>query len=218
MIRINERAPDFMAQSTHGPLQLSSYKGRWVVLFSHPADFTPVCTSEFIGFAKRAADFAAINCSLVGLSVDSVYSHIAWVRDIERKFQVQIPFPVIEDVTMQISAMYGMIQPAESHTSTVRAVFIIDDQGILRAMIYYPMASGRSVAEILRLVRSIQISDAQDVGTPEGWQPGDPVILAAPKTQHDAQERLENAAERGIDCTDWYFCRKNPPARQKKTA
>ena len=218
MIRLNERAPDFTARSTHGPIQLSSYKGRWVVLFSHPADFTPVCTSEFVGFAQHAAEFGAINCSLVGLSVDSVYSHIAWVRDIEQKFQVQIPFPVIEDVTMQISAMYGMIQPAESQTSTVRAAFIIDDQGILRAMLYYPSSSGRSVPEILRLVRSIQLSDKQDVSTPEGWQPGDPVIIGAPQTTRDAAERLAGASSKGLECIDWYYCRKKGPSAGKKAA
>jgi peroxiredoxin (alkyl hydroperoxide reductase subunit C) len=215
MIRLNEQAPDFSAKSTHGPLQLSSYQGRWVVLFSHPADFTPVCTSEFIAFALHAQEFEALNCSLIGLSIDSIYSHIAWVRSIEERFGIEIPFPILEDLSMQISSMYGMIQPAESHTSTVRAVFIIDDKRILRAMLYYPLTAGRSVQEVLRLVQALQTSDQHDVGTPEGWQPGDPVIVGAPKTVEGARDRVERAGTEGLQCHDWYYCKKPLPEAKK---
>jgi peroxiredoxin (alkyl hydroperoxide reductase subunit C) len=215
MIRLNEQAPDFSAKSTHGPIQLSNYQGRWVVLFSHPADFTPVCTSEFVAFALHAQEFEDLNCSLIGLSVDSIYSHIAWTRSIEEHFGVKIPFPIIEDISMQVSAMYGMVQPAESHTAAVRTVFVIDDRRILRAMLFYPLTAGRSVGEILRLVEALQTSDKYDVGTPEGWHPGDPVIVGAPKTIDGARERLENASVEGLECRDWYFCKKPLPGAKK---
>ncbi|MBU6375272.1 MAG: peroxiredoxin [Bdellovibrionales bacterium] len=221
MIRLNESAPDFTANSTHGPIQLSDYRGKWVVLFSHPADFTPVCTSEFVAFAKRAPEFEQIGCSLMGLSVDSVYAHIAWIRNIEERFAVKINFPIIEDLSMQIASLYGMIQPAASHTSTVRSLFVIDDQGHLRAILTYPMTTGRSVSEVLRLVRALQSADKNEAATPEGWQPGDPMILSAPSTVADAETRAQKAQAAGWDCVDWYFCRKSLPtdkAKQKKAA
>ncbi len=215
MIRLNEPAPDFSARSTQGRLQLSDFKGRWVVLFSHPADFTPVCTSEFLGFARHFQEFDAIQCSLLGLSVDSVYSHIAWVRNIEERFAVQIPFPIIEDLNHQVSALYGMIQPAASEQTAVRALFVIDPEGILRAMLYYPLQSGRSVTEVLRLVRAIQAADTEDAGTPEGWQPNDPVIEEAPSTLDQVSARMEQAADHGLDCADWYFCKRSSQKPKK---
>jgi peroxiredoxin (alkyl hydroperoxide reductase subunit C) len=186
MPRLNEPAPDFHAKTTHGPRSLADYKGRWLILFSHPADFTPVCTTEFMGFATRYERFQELNCDLLGLSVDSTFSHIAWVRSIKQNFGVDIPFPIIDDLSMQVASAYGMIQPGCSDTSAVRATFVIDPQGILRAMVYYPMANGRSIDEFVRLVQSLQCADANGVATPEAWQPGDRVIVPPPQTVEEA--------------------------------
>jgi peroxiredoxin (alkyl hydroperoxide reductase subunit C) len=205
MPRINEPAPDFNAKTTDGMRALSDYKGKWLVLFSHPADFTPVCTTEFMGFAKAADDFKALNCDLLGLSIDSVHSHIAWMRSIEEKFGVEIPFPIIEDLSMNVAKAYGMIHPGASDTSAVRATFVIDPEGIVRAMVYYPMSNGRSVAEFLRLVKALQTADANKVATPENWQPGEKVIVPPPATAQAAKER----ANEGYDYTDWYFSKKD---------
>lgn len=205
--RLNELAPDFTVKTTQGIVKLSDYRGRWLVLFSHPADFTPVCTTEFIAFAQRHDDFKKLGCELLGLSVDSNYSHIAWIRSIKEHFGVEVRFPVIEDVGMQVAAAYGMIQPAASITSAVRALFVIDDKGILRAMIYYPMTSGRSIPEVLRLVEALQTADRYGVATPEGWRPGDKVIVPPPHTAADAEKRMQE----GYECTDWYFCRRELP-------
>jgi peroxiredoxin 2/4 len=155
--------------------KLSDYKGKWLVLFSHPADFTPVCTTEFTAFAKAYPEFQKLNCELLGLSIDSYYSHVAWVRNIKEKFGVEIPFPIIEDLSMKVAKAYGMIHPGAADTSAVRATFIIDDKGILRAMVYYPMTNGRSIPEFVRLVTALQTSDKNKVATPEGWQ--DKVIV-----------------------------------------
>ncbi|MCM5552885.1 peroxiredoxin [Pleomorphomonas sp. NRKKF1] len=190
--------------TTFGPRSLADYKGKWLVLFSHPADFTPVCTTEFMAFAKAADEFKSINTELLGLSIDSIFSHIAWVRNIEEKFGVAIPFPIIEDLKMDVAMAYGMIHPGAGDTSAVRATFIIDPEGILRAMVYYPMTNGRSVAEIMRLVKGLQTSLKNGVATPEGWQPGDKVLVGAPVTVDDVKARL--AA--GLETTDWYFSKK----------
>jgi peroxiredoxin (alkyl hydroperoxide reductase subunit C) len=204
MPRLNEPAPAFDAPTTHGRKTLADYRGRWLVLFSHPADFTPVCTTEFIAFAKRHADFQALNCDLLGLSIDSHYSHIAWERNIKEKFGIEITFPIIADLSMQVAKAYGMIQPGASDTSAVRATFIIDPEGVLRAMVYYPMSNGRSIDEFVRLVKALQTSDAHKVATPEGWQPGDKVIVPPPATAEAAEGRMGE----GYECTDWYFCKK----------
>jgi peroxiredoxin (alkyl hydroperoxide reductase subunit C) len=204
MPRLNEPAPNFEAPTTHGVKKLADYKGKWLVLFSHPADFTPVCTTEFIAFAKRHADFQSINCELLGLSIDSHYSHIAWERNIKEKFGVEIGFPIIADLSMQVAKAYGMIQPGASDTSAVRATFIIDPEGILRAMVYYPMSNGRSIDEFVRLVKAMQTSDQYKVATPEAWQPGDKVIVPPPATAEAAASRMGE----GYECTDWYFCKK----------
>jgi peroxiredoxin (alkyl hydroperoxide reductase subunit C) len=205
MPSLNEPAPDFEAKTTHGVKKLADYKGKWLVLFSHPADFTPVCTTEFMAFAKAYPDFKKLNCELLGLSIDSYYAHVAWVRNIKEKFGVEIPFPIIEDLSMRVAHAYGMIQPGASDTSAVRATFIIDDKGILRAMVYYPMSNGRSIAEFLRLVTAMQTSDKNKVATPEGWRPGDKVIVPPPGTVDDAQKRMGE----GYECIDWYFCTKS---------
>ena len=203
--RLNEPAPDFEANTTHGPRKLSDYHGKWLVLFSHPADFTPVCTTEFVGFAKNFPKFQELNCDLLGLSIDSNYSHLAWVRNIQQNFGVEIPFPVIADLSMKVANSYGMIMPGASDTSTVRAVFVIDPNSKVRAMIYYPLTNGRSVAEILRLLKALQTSDKNAVSTPEGWQPGEKVIVPPPQTAAAADERM-NA---GYECVDWYFSKRD---------
>lgn len=204
MPRINEPAPAFKALTTHGERSLADYKGKWLILFSHPADFTPVCTTEFIGFAKAAERFRAMNCELIGLSIDSVYSHLAWTRNIKEKFGVEIPFPIIEDLKMDVAKAYGMIHPGAGDTSAVRATFVIDPDGVVRAMVYYPMTNGRSVDEFLRLLEALQTSDANKVATPENWRRGEPVIVPPPKTASAAEAR----AGEGYDTVDWYFSKK----------
>jgi peroxiredoxin (alkyl hydroperoxide reductase subunit C) len=178
--RIGGAAPEFEARSTLGQIRLSDYAGSWVLLFSHPADFTPVCTSEFIAFEKKRADFDAAGCKLIGLSVDSLYSHLAWVKDIEARFGVRIGFPIVEDISMAIARAYGMVDSASRSTATVRAVFVIDPQQIIRATIYYPMNVGRSVDELFRVLQAIQIADEGGVVTPEGWRPGDDTLRPPP--------------------------------------
>ena len=206
MPRLNEPAPAFDAPTTHGQKKLEDYRGKWLVLFSHPADFTPVCTTEFMAFAKRHADFQAINTELLGLSIDSHYSHVDWVRNIQEKFGVEIPFPIIADLSMDVARAYGMIHPGAADTSAVRATFIIDPEGVLRAMVYYPMSNGRSIDEFVRLVKAMQTSDANGVATPEAWQPGDKVIVPPPGSVDEANAR---AASGEYECTDWYFCKKS---------
>ncbi|HEY3413653.1 MAG TPA: peroxiredoxin [Armatimonadota bacterium] len=203
--RLNEPAPDFEATTTHGIKKLSDYKGRWLVLFSHPADFTPVCTSEFVAFAINHPKFQALNCDLLGLSIDGVQSHIAWMRNIEEKFGVHVPFPVIADLSMKVAGDYGMIHPGASNTSAVRSVFFIDPDGMLRAMVYYPMSNGRSIAEFLRLLEALQTADKNKVATPEGWSPGDKVVVPPPATTEGAEARMTE----GYECTDWYFCKRS---------
>lgn len=212
MPRLNEPAPVFDAKTTHGPKKLSDYKGKWLVLFSHPADFTPVCTTEFMAFAKNYPRFQALNCELLGLSIDSNYAHIAWTRNIEEKFDVKIPFPIIEDLSMKVAHAYGMIQPGASDTSAVRATFFIDPDSKLRAMVYYPMSNGRSVEEFLRLLEALQMSDKHGIATPEAWKPGDKVIVPPPQTQADAEKRKSE----GYDYTDWYFSKKDLKKDLKK--
>lgn len=202
--RLNEPAPDFDTKTTFGQKKLSDYKGSWLVLFSHPADFTPVCTTEFMAFAKAQDEFKALGCELLGLSIDSNYAHIAWTRTIKEKFGVDINFPIIEDLSMQVAKAYGMIQPGASDTSAVRATFLIDPEGVLRAMVYYPMSNGRSIAEFLRLLAALQTSDKHGVATPENWQPGDKVIVPPPGTAEAAEARMDE----GYECTDWFFCKK----------
>ncbi|MCG8594362.1 MAG: peroxiredoxin, partial [Kiloniellales bacterium] len=174
-------------------------------LFSHPADFTPVCTTEFIAFAKAHDKFQALNCDLLGLSIDSNFAHVAWVRNIEEKFGVKIPFPIIEDLSMKVAGAYGMIQPGASDTSAVRATFFIDPESSLRAMVYYPMSNGRSVDEFLRLLEALQTSDAHGVATPENWRRGEKVIVPPPQTAEEAEKRLTE----GYETIDWYFCKKD---------
>lgn len=202
--RLGEPAPAFEAVTTHGTVRLSDYEGSWLVLFSHPADFTPVCTTEFIGFAKIYPRIRERHAELLGLSVDSVSSHIAWLRNIEEKTGVSIPFPVIADSGREVATAYGMVMPGESKTETSRCVFVIDPGGVLRAMIYYPLTTGRNMDEILRLLDALQATDAHQVATPANWRPGEAVIMPAPATVEQAAERMAS----GVECTDWYLCTK----------
>ncbi len=201
--RLGEPAPAFEAVTTQGTLRLEDFAGSWLVLFSHPADFTPVCTTEFAAFAKALPRFRELECELLGLSIDSVYSHIAWMRNVEEKLGVKVEFPVIADLDRQVAIAYGMIMPGESRTETVRCVFVIDDRQTLRAMIYYPLTTGRNVEEILRLVKALQVADRSAVATPANWVEGEPVIVPPPLTQEAAAQRV---ATPGLECVDWYLC------------
>lgn len=204
--RLNERAPEFEAVTTHGVIRLSDYRGNWLILFSHPADFTPVCTTEFLAFAEIYPQLQQRGVELLGLSIDSVYSHIAWVRNIEEKSGVKIPFPIIADLSMDVARRYGMIMPGESKTETSRCVFVIDPEGILRAMIYYPLSLGRNMSEILRVIDALQTSDKHHVATPANWTPGAKVVVAAPNTSEMAEQRMSERD--GYECVDWYLCKK----------
>lgn len=199
---LGEEAPEFEALTTHGPLKLSDLRGKWVVLFSHPADFTPVCTTEFISLAEANDELQRLNVQLIGLSIDSVHSHLAWVRNIEEKMGVAIPFPIIADLDMGVARKFGMIHPGQSSTATVRAVFFIDPDGMMRAMIYYPLNNGRSIPEIVRLVKALQTTDRHGVATPANWQPGEKGVVPPPKTA----KAMEQREKEGYDCKDWYLC------------
>lgn len=214
MPRLGEPVPSFEAMTTQGKIRFpGDYKGRWVVLFSHPADFTPICTSEIMTFGARTGEFRALNCELVGLSVDSRNSHIAWLRTIREKIEyrgmknIKVEFPIIDDVAMRVATLYGMIQPGESQTAAVRAVFFIDPQGILRAMIYYPLALGRNFDEILRVVQGLQTIDAFQISLPADWHPGDEVIV--PMKGEDMEHQPQ-----GVKCYDWFFCTRPLPKEE----
>ncbi len=214
MPRIGEMAPAFKAVTTQGEINFpADYKGEWVILFSHPADFTPVCTSEFMTFASMEEKFNNAGCKLVGLSVDGLYSHIAWLRSIKEKIEykgmkdVEVKFPLIEDITMEVAKKYGMIQPGESNTKAVRAVFFIDPKGIIRAVIYYPLSLGRNFDELYRVIVALKTADAFGVATPADWRPGDEVIVPPAGSCGVAKDRMEGQVE-GVECKDWYFCTK----------
>jgi len=211
MPRIGDKAPEFKAITTQGDINFpADYKGSWVILFSHPADFTPVCTSEFMTFATMEKQFNDVNCKLVGLSVDGLYSHIAWLRTIKEKIEykgmkdVEVTFPLIEDITMDVSKKYGMVMPGESNTKAVRAVFVVDPQGIIRTIIYYPLSLGRNFDELLRVVVALQTADEFKIATPADWRPGDDVIVPPAGSCGVAKERMEGKDE--MYCYDWFFC------------
>ena len=197
---LNEPAPAFQARTTQGDRSLDDYRGRWLVFFAHPADFTPVCASEFIAFSKAYDQFRALNCDLLGLSVDSLFAHIAWVSSIRERFDVEVPFPIVEDPSMAISMAYGMLHPGANSSATVRATFVIDPNGLIRAITWYPMNVGRSVEELLRLVSALQLSERDQVFTPEGWRPGD-AVLAMPPLAAPAPKAWSPSA----DHPDWYY-------------
>jgi peroxiredoxin 2/4 len=213
MPRIGEKAPEFKAVTTQGNIEFpKDYEGSWVILFSHPADFTPVCTSEFMTFATLEEKFNKANCKLVGLSVDGLYSHIAWLRTIKEKIEykgmknVEVKFPLIEDITMEVAKKYGMIQPGESNTKAVRAVFVIDPKGIIRTIIYYPLSLGRNFDELYRVIIALQTADEFSIATPADWRPGDEVIVPTAGSCGVAKDRMES---KDMKCYDWFFCTKN---------
>ncbi|MGB5705408.1 MAG: peroxiredoxin [Arenicellales bacterium] len=199
-LMLDRPVPSFVARSTQGKVSLDDYKGGWLILFAHPADFTPVCTSEFIAMQRAANEFEMRGCALLGLSVDSIYAHLAWVRNIKEKFGVEIKFPIVEDISMAISKAYGMLDRSSNSTATVRAVYFIDPLGILRAKIFYPMQVGRSVAEIIRVLSALQSADEQQMSAPEGWMPGEKLVPMAPTTLNEA-----NAVSAMSDMTEWYY-------------
>ncbi|MDX9783603.1 MAG: peroxiredoxin [Spirochaetia bacterium] len=214
MPRIGEKAPSFKAVTTQGEIDFpKQYEGSWVILFSHPADFTPVCTSEFMTFATLEPKFAELNCKLVGLSVDGLYSHIAWLRTIKDKIEykgmkdVEVKFPLIEDITMEVAKKYGMIQPGEATTKAVRAVFVIDPKGVIRTIIYYPLSLGRNFDELVRVVQALKTADEFSIATPADWRPGDDVIVPTAGSCGVAKDRMDGKQE-GVECKDWFFCTK----------
>ena len=224
MPRIGDPAPSFTAATTQGDINFpSDYVGRWVILFSHPADFTPVCTTEFMTFASMHEEFAAYNTDLVGLSVDGLYSHIAWLRTIKDKIafggmrDVEVTFPLIDDVSMQVAQKYGMIMPGEDSTKAVRAVFVIDPKAVIRAIIYYPLSTGRNFDELLRVVKALQTADHFEVATPADWRPGDAVIVPPAGSCGTAKDRMTGAVD-DVECEDWFFCTKQLPADEVEAA
>lgn len=208
---LGDAAPAFTAKTTQGDINFpTDYKGKWVILFSHPADFTPVCTTEFMTFASMADEFKALNTELVGLSVDSLYAHIAWLRRIQeiewKQFKhVEVKFPLIEDIKMDVSKLYGMIQPSQSTTQAVRAVFIIDPNGIIRTILYYPLSTGRNFDEIKRIILALQKADKDACATPADWRPGEDVIIPPAGSCGVAKERMETKSDDQY-CLDWFMC------------
>jgi peroxiredoxin (alkyl hydroperoxide reductase subunit C) len=207
MPRIGDKAPDFKAVTTQGVIQFSDYrKDSWVILFSHPADFTPVCTTEMSGFAAEQESFFDLhNTKLMGLSIDSVHSHIAWVDNVKKNTGIYFKFPIIADLDMKVAKLYGMLQPNESETAAVRAVFFIDPKGISRLIMYYPLNVGRNMHEIKRVLLALQTSDEHKVAMPLNWEPGDKVIVPPPKNLKDYEERLAS----NLEMVDWYLAKKS---------
>lgn len=208
---IGDKAPSFTATTTQGTINFpEDYEGKWVILFSHPADFTPVCTTEFMTFTKMLDDFKALNTELIGLSVDSLYSHIAWLRkinEIEWKGMknLDVTFPLIEDIKMDVANKFGMIQPGQSSTQAVRAVFVIDPEGVIRTILYYPLSTGRNFDEIKRIIQALQKADKDNVATPADWRPGDDVIVPTAGSCGTAKERMETKSD-DVYCLDWFMC------------
>ena len=214
---IGEKAPSFKAETTQGPITFpDDFNGKWVIFFSHPADFTPVCTTEFMTFASMQPEFEKFNCKLLGLSIDSTYSHIAWLRTIKEKIEfkgmkgVEVTFPVISDLTMEVSRAFGMLQPSASTTQAVRAVFIIDPEAVVRAILYYPLSNGRNMDEVKRLLIAMQTSDKYGIATPAGWQPGEDVIVPPPGSCGMAKQRVETPAA-DTRVLDWFMVLKKCP-------
>ena len=220
MPRIGDMAPEFKAVTTQGDINFpEDYKGKWIILFSHPADFTPVCTSEFMTFGAMAKEFEDLNTQLVGLSIDGLYSHIAWLRTIQEKIEykgmknIEIKFPLIEDISMNVANKYGMIQPGQSTTQAVRAVFFIDPKGVIRTIIYYPLELGRNFNELKRVLIALQTADNFKVALPADWHPGDDVIVPTAGSCGVAKQRMDNKEE-GVTCHDWFFCTKKLPKEE----
>ena len=212
MPMIGDRAPAFRSITTKGKINFpDDYKGKWVIFFSHPADFTPVCTTEFIALAKRYEEFKSINTELLGLSIDSLHSHLAWVKNIEGidwkgEGKVVVPFPIVADISMEVANMYGMLQTV-ARTQTVRAVFVIDPESVVRAILYYPMSTGRNIDELKRVVLSLQKHDEENISTPADWNPGDDVVMGSPLTLEEAENRVNGAGDDVISY-EWYLTAK----------
>lgn len=207
MPRIGDVAPDFNAMTTNGMIRMSEFaKDKWIVMFSHPADFTPVCTTEMSGFALRKGEFTALNTELLGLSIDSIHAHLGWVSNVKEKTGVYFDFPIIADIDMKVSKLYGMLQPNESETAAVRAVFFIDPAKKIRLIMYYPLNVGRNMDEILRVLKALQVADKFKVALPLDWKPGDQVIVPPPKTLEEMEQRM---ADTSIDKIDFYLAKKN---------
>lgn len=207
MPRIGDIAPDFEAVTTVGKIKMSDYANdKWIVMFSHPADFTPVCTTEMSGFALRQDEFKALNTELLGLSIDSVHAHLGWVNNVREKMGIYMNFPIIADIDMKVSKLYGMLQPNESTTAAVRAVFFIDPSKKIRLIMYYPLNVGRNMDEIVRALKALQFSDANSVAMPLNWQPGEKVIVPSPKTLAEMDERI---ADSTIEKVDFYLAKKS---------
>jgi len=203
--KLGEQVPNFEADTTQGRIKFSDYnKDSWVILFSHPADFTPVCSTEFLGFAQKQEEFDKRNVKLIGLSIDSVYSHIAWIRQLEELYEIKIKFPVIADLGYEVANLYNMIHPAISDVHAIRTVYIIDPKGILRMSINYPSSVGRNIEEIIRIIDALQIVEEKGVATPANWKPGENVIVPPPRTQEEAEKRIHEKHE---ECTSWYLCK-----------
>ena len=214
---IGDKAPSFTAETTQGKINFpEDFKGKWVILFSHPADFTPVCTTEFMTFASMDEEFKKLNCQLIGLSIDSTHSHIAWLRTIKEKIEfngmkdVEVNFPVISDLSMEVAKAFGMLHPNVSTTSAVRAVFIIDPKGVVRTILYYPASTGRNMQEIKRILIALQMSEKHGIATPANWKPGDDVIVPAPGSCGSAKERVASNGK-GIKVLDWFLTFKECP-------
>lgn len=210
-LSLHQPAPDFDVMTTAGHLRLSDYQGRWVVLFAHPADFTPVCTSEIVQLSRVYQQFKNINTEIVGLSVDSHYTHLAWFESIEESFGIKVPFPMIDDQNREVATLYGMVHPDSSTTATMRSTFIIDDEGILRLMLHYPMWVGRSIAEILRVLHALQASDRDQVALPEGWRPGNEVVELPDRTKAAAQRKLSI----GETARTWFTLKDKPASKSR---
>jgi peroxiredoxin (alkyl hydroperoxide reductase subunit C) len=224
MPRIGDPAPEFTATTTQGEISFpGDFAGHWVIFFSHPADFTPVCTTEFMTFATMEAEFEALNTKLVGLSIDGLYSHIAWLRTIKEKISyrgmenVEVTFPLIDDITMEVAKKYGMIMPGEDSTKAVRAVFVVDPSGTIRTIIYYPLSLGRNFDELKRVIIALQAADAMGIATPADWRPGDDVIVPPPGSCGVAKDRVEEPAE-GVTVVDWFFSTKKVSAAEVEAA
>lgn len=206
MPRIGDQAPDFKAVTTNGTIQFSEFiKGSWTIMFSHPADFTPVCTTEMSGFALLEEDFKKMNTKLIGLSIDSIHSHLAWVNNVKEKLGIFMRFPIIADIDMKVSKLYGMLMPGESETAAVRAVFFIDPNGKIRLIMYYPLNVGRNMDEIVRALQALQTADKHKVALPLNWKPGEKAIVPPPKTIEEMEERIKS----NYEMVDFYLAKKS---------
>lgn len=214
-ISIGMTAPDFTVSTTYGPVHMSDYKGKWVVFFSHPGDFTPVCTTEFIAFTERYTDFSNLGVQLLGLSIDSSPSHLAWVNTIREITGITIPFPIVADRDGAIAKQYGMIAPDVSSQETVRNVYIIDPDQKIRSILVYPLTTGRFIPEIIRIIEALQTSDKYQVVTPANWQPGDAVLVPAAKTYPELVKRENDPQSLGLTCKDWFLCFKNIGSKKR---